>query len=166
MHPIRHSPDCVTWAKRKAVAAARRPIYTAPTAAAAETALTTFEAGEWGLRHPTLAAGWRRHWERVIPFFVFPPEIRRVIYTPNAIESLHRRLRNITADWSNAAREWRAAMKQFAIPFADSCALIAAKTAFVSPFFSSTGSAHASFAGTGSVRKPGCGVAWSSTSAG
>ena len=143
VHLIRNSLDFVSWANRKAVAAALRPVYTAPTEAAAREALTTFEASEWGQKHPTIATAWRRNWERVIPFFAFPPDIRRVIYTTNAIESLHMRLRkiiktrghfpsdeaatkllwlalrNITTDWGKAAKEWKAAMNQFAILYAD-----------------------------------------------
>ncbi len=143
VHLIRNSLDFVSWANRKAVAAALRPVYTAPTEAAAREALTTFEASEWGQKHPTIAAAWRRNWARVIPFFAFPPDIRRVIYTTNAIESLHMRLRkiiktrghfpsddaatkllwlalrNITTDWGKAAKEWKAAMNQFAILYAD-----------------------------------------------
>jgi putative transposase len=96
-----------------------------------------------GRKHPTIAAAWRRNWEWVIPFFAFPPDIRRVIYTTNAIESLHMRLRkiiksrghfpndeaatkllwlalrNITTDRGRAAKEWKAAMNQFAILYAD-----------------------------------------------
>ena len=143
VHLIRNSLDYVTWTNRKAVAAALRPVYTAPTEAAARDALAAFDAGEWGQKHPTIAAAWRRNWERVIPFFAFPPDIRRVIYTTNAIESLHMRLRkiiktrghfpndeaatkllwlalrNITADWGKAAKEWKAAMNQFAILYAE-----------------------------------------------
>lgn len=143
VHLIRNSLDFVTWKDRKSVAAALRPIYTAPTEAAAREALAAFETGEWGQKHPTIAAAWRRNWERIIPFFAFPADIRRVIYTTNAIESLHMQLRkiiknrghfpgdeaatkllwlalrNITADWGRAAREWKAAMNQFAILYAD-----------------------------------------------
>lgn len=143
VHLIRNSLDYVSWTNRKAVAAALRPVYTAPTEAAAREALAAFEAGEWGQKHPTIAAAWQRNWERVVPFFAFPPDIRRVIYTTNAIESLHMRLRkiiktrghfpndeaamkllwlalrNITADWGKAAKEWKAAMNQFAILYAE-----------------------------------------------
>jgi transposase-like protein len=143
VHLIRNSLDYVSWKDRKSVAAALKPIYTAPTQAAAQAALAAFEAGPWGDKHPTIPAAWRRNWERVIPFFAFPAEIRRVIYTTNVIESLHMRLRkiiksrghfpsdeaatkllwlalrNITADWGRAAKEWKAAMNQFAIFYAD-----------------------------------------------
>ena len=143
VHLIRNSLDYVSWKDRKSVAAALKPIYTAPTEAAAGEALAAFEASPWGEKHPTIAAAWRRNWTRVIPFFAFPPEIRKVIYTTNAIESLHMRLRkiiktrghfpsdeaatkllwlalrNITAAWGRAAKEWRGAMNQFAILYAD-----------------------------------------------
>ena len=106
---------------------------------AAAQALDEFERGPWGQRYPSVTAAWRRAWDRVIPFFAFPPEVRRVVYTTNAIESVHSRLRkiiktrghfpsddaaskliwlalrNITADWSRAAKEWKLAMNQFAI---------------------------------------------------
>jgi transposase-like protein len=143
VHLIRNSLDYASWKDRKALASALKPIYAAPSAEAAETALTTFEAGPWGQRFPTVAAAWRRAWDRVIPFFAFPPEVRRIIYTTNAIESVHARLRkiiktrghfpsdeaaskliwlalrNITSEWSRATREWKAAMNQFAILYED-----------------------------------------------
>jgi len=139
VHLIRNSLDYASWKDRKLLAAALRPVYTAPSAEAAAQALDEFEAGAWGQRYPTVTAAWRRAWDRVIPFFAFPPEVRRVVYTTNAIESVHSRLRkiiktrghfpsddaaskliwlalrNITADWSRAAKEWKLAMNQFAI---------------------------------------------------
>jgi putative transposase len=72
-----------------------RPIYAAASAEAALAALDAFEDGEWGRKFPTVVAAWRRAWDQVIPFFSFPPEIRRVIYTTNAIESVNARLRKI-----------------------------------------------------------------------
>jgi len=143
VHLIRNSLDFASWKDRKALAAALRPIYTAPNAEAAAAELDAFEAGAWGTKFPTVVAAWRRAWDRVIPFFAFPPEVRRVIYTTNAIESIHARLRkiiktrghfpsddaatkliwlalrNITADWGRAAKEWRNAMNQFAIAYGD-----------------------------------------------
>ena len=143
VHLIRNSLALVSWSRRKAVAAALRPVYTAPSEPAAREALAAFEASEWGIQYPTIAAAWRRHWERIIPFFAFAPEIRRVIYTSNAIESLHMQLRkiiktrghfpndeaatkllwlalrNITADWGRPASQWRSAMNQFAILYPD-----------------------------------------------
>ena len=141
VHLIRNSLDYASWKDRKLLAAALRPVYTAASAEAAEQALNDFERGTWGQRYPTVTAAWRRAWDRVIPFFAFPPEVRRVVYTTNAIESVHSRLRkiiktrghfpsddaaskliwlalrNITADWSRAAKAWKLAMNQFAILF-------------------------------------------------
>jgi len=139
VHLIRNSLDYASWKDRKALATALRPIYAAASAAAAAAALDAFEAGEWGRKFPTVVNAWRRAWERVIPFFAFPPAVRRVIYTTNAIESVNAgvrkiiktrghfptdeaatkliwlALRNITADWANAAHYWKEAMNQFAI---------------------------------------------------
>jgi len=139
VHLIRNSLDYASWKDRKELAAALKPIYTAVSAEAAAEAMDEFERSAWGQKFPTVVASWRRAWDRVIPFFAFPPAVRRVIYTTNAIESLHSRLRkiiktrghfpsddaatkllwlalrNITADWSRATKEWREAMNQFAI---------------------------------------------------
>jgi transposase-like protein len=143
VHLIRNSLSYVGWKDRKFVAAALRPIYTAPTAAAAEAALATFEAGPWGGKYATIGQSWRRVWQQVIPFFAFPPEVRRIIYTTNAIESLHMQLRkiiktrghfpseeaatkliwlalrNVIKRWSRAARQWTAALNQFALLYPD-----------------------------------------------
>jgi transposase-like protein len=143
VHLIRNSLDYASWKDRKLLAAALRPIYAAASAEAAAAALAAFEAGEWGRKFPTVVAAWRRAWDQVIPFFTFPPAIRRVIYTTNAIESVNARLRkiiktrghfptdeaagkliwlalrNITADWGKAAHHWKEAMNQFAILYAD-----------------------------------------------
>jgi putative transposase len=143
VHLLRQSLDFANWKQRKPLAAALRAVYTAPSADVALAALDAFEQGEWGQRFPTIVAAWRRAWTRVIPFFAFPPEIRRVIYTTNALESVHARLRkiiktrghfptdeaatkliwlalrNITATWERAAPSWREAMNQFAILYGD-----------------------------------------------
>jgi putative transposase len=143
VHLIRNSLDYASWKDRKALAAALKPIYTAASAEAAQAELDAFESGAWGKKFPTVAASWRRAWAHVIPLFAFPPEIRRVIYTTNAIESVNARLRkiiktrghfpsddaaskliwlalkNITADWGRAAHNWKAAMNQFAILYAE-----------------------------------------------
>jgi putative transposase len=84
----------VSWKQRKQVASALRPIYAAPTREAAERALEEF-ARQWDATHPTLSQVWRRNWERVTPFFAFPAEVRKVIYTTNAVESLNMSLRKI-----------------------------------------------------------------------
>ena len=95
VHLLRNSLDYTGWKDRKALAAALRPIYTAVSADAAREALTAFAAGSWRQRYPTIVRQWERHWPQIIPFFTFPPEVRRVIYTTNAIERLHMRLRKI-----------------------------------------------------------------------
>jgi putative transposase len=94
VHLVRHCLNFVSWKQRKQVASSLRPIYTAPTREAAEQALKEF-AAVWDKTHPTIAQVWRRNWERVTPFFEFPPEIRKVIYTTNAVESLNSSLRKI-----------------------------------------------------------------------
>jgi len=143
VHLIRNSLDYASWKDRKELAKAIRPIYTAVNAEVAAAELDAFETGPWGVKFPSIAASWRRAWAHVIPFFAFAPDIRRVIYTTNAIESINSQLRkiiktrghfpsddaaskliwlalrNITADWGRAAKEWRAAMNQFAILFQD-----------------------------------------------
>jgi len=143
VHLIRNSLDFASWKERKALAAAIKPIYTAVSAEAAEAELHAFEAGPWGQKFPTVVSAWRRAWDKVIPFFAFPPEVRRVIYTTNAMESVNARLRkiiktrghfpsddaatkliwlalrNITEDWGRAANHWKSAMNQFAILYED-----------------------------------------------
>lgn len=143
VHLIRNSLDLAGWQERKALAVGLRAIYTASSADAASAALDAFAVGAWGRRFPTIVKMWRQAWEHVIPFFAFPPEVRRVIYTTNALESVHARvrkiiktrghfptdeaatkliwlaLRNITADWSRPAHHWRAALNQFAILYED-----------------------------------------------
>jgi len=143
VHLLRHSLEFANWKQRKPMASALRTIYTAASADAALSALDAFERGPWGTRFPTVVASWRRAWTHVIPFFAFPPEVRRVIYTTNALESVNARvrkiiktrghfpsdeaatkliwlaLRNITAAWSRTAPAWRPAMNQFAILYED-----------------------------------------------
>ena len=94
VHLVRNSLEFVSWKQRRQVAADLRAIYTAPTEEAAQIALDEF-AGRWDKSHPTISQIWRRNWARVIPFFGFPPEIRKVIYTTNAVESLNMSLRKI-----------------------------------------------------------------------
>ncbi|WP_248745061.1 IS256 family transposase [Pseudomonas sp. MWU12-2037] len=143
VHLIRNSLDYAGWDKRRDLAKALKPIYQALNAEAAEQALNDFEAGPWGKQYPTVVAAWRRVWDRVIPFFVFPPAIRKVIYTTNAIESINAQLRkiiktrghfptdeaatkliwlvlrNITVTWGKAGKDWKDAMNQFAILYGD-----------------------------------------------
>jgi transposase-like protein len=141
VHLIRNSLSFVSWKDRKRIMPAIRAIYRAETAEAAAARLDAFEA-EWGARYPAIAPSWRRAWEHVVPMFAFPPAIRRMIYTTNALESLHRSLRKIIktrGSFPNDAAalkllflairnagvhwkrpiEWTAAMGQFAILFED-----------------------------------------------
>jgi transposase-like protein len=144
VHLIRRSLDLVGWKDRKSLAKALRVIYTAASAEAAARELDAFAAGSWGQRFPTIVKAWRQAWTHVIPFFAFPPDVRRVIYTTNQLESVHARvrkviktrghfptdeaatkliwlaLRNIMAGWtSKASRHWRETIHQFAILFGD-----------------------------------------------
>jgi putative transposase len=95
VHLIRASMRFAAYSERKALAKALRPIYTAPTADAAEEALLTFADSDLGRRHSATVATWERAWERFTPFLAFPPEVRRIIYTTNAIESLNFQIRKI-----------------------------------------------------------------------
>lgn len=95
VHLIRNSLDYASWKDRKPLAQAIKPIYTATSAEAAQAELDAFERGPWGQKFPAVASAWRRAWDRVIPFFAFPPAMRRVIYTTNAIESINAQLRKI-----------------------------------------------------------------------
>jgi putative transposase len=95
VHLIRHTLDFANWKERKPMAIALRTIYAAAHADAASAALDEFERGPWGKKFPTVVASWRRVWTHIIPFFAFPPEIRRLIYTTNALESVHAQLRKI-----------------------------------------------------------------------
>jgi putative transposase len=94
VHLTRASLNYVGWKERKIVATDLKTIYRASTAEQAELALESF-AARWDARYPTIAALWRRHWQQVIPFFAFPGEVRRIIYTTNAVESLNMSLRKI-----------------------------------------------------------------------
>jgi putative transposase len=93
VHQLRNSMDFVSWKDRKPLATALKAIYKAVDAKAAEEALSAFEASERGLRYPAIAQSWRRAWAEVIPYFAFPNEVRRIIYTTNAIEALNSKLR-------------------------------------------------------------------------
>jgi len=143
VHLIRSSLDYVSYKDRKAVAAALKEVYRARNAEAGRAALDAFDEGPRGRKYPVIAQSWRRHWAEVIPFYAFPAEVRRIIYTTNAIEALNAKLRravrarghfptdeavlkllflvlNLTAkEWKMPAREWTAAKAQFAILFED-----------------------------------------------
>ena len=95
VHLVRHSLKFVGWRDRKEVAGDLRAIYTSATAGEAELRLNEF-AAKWDERFPSISRSWRSNWSRVIPFFAHPPEIRRIIYTTNVIESLNMSLRKVT----------------------------------------------------------------------
>ena len=95
VHLIRASMRFVSYGDRKAVAAALRPIYTAVDADTARAEFDAFRDSNWGKKYPHAVATWESAWERFIPFLAFPPELRRVIYTTNSIESLNYQLRKI-----------------------------------------------------------------------
>src|ERR1700752_302184 len=94
VHLVRASLNYVSWKQRRTVAADLRTIYTAATAEAAEQQLELF-AGRWDATHPTISQIWRRNWSHVTPFFAFSPELRKVIYTTNGVQSLHMTLRKV-----------------------------------------------------------------------
>lgn len=140
VHLIRNSLKHVNYKDAKQIVKDLRPIYRAATEQAALVALEAFEA-KWGSRYPMIGELWRRHWERFIPFFAFPEEIRRIVYTTNSIEAVNRQLRKIiktrghfpTDDaalkllwlalmraekkWTYPIKEWNRALHQFAIYF-------------------------------------------------
>lgn len=93
VHLVRQSLTWVNWRDRKAVAVDLRAIYQAPSEAAAAEALTAFETSALGRQYPEIAPLWHRHWERIAPALAYPLEVRRLVYSTNAIESLHRTLR-------------------------------------------------------------------------
>jgi putative transposase len=143
VHLIRYSLQFASWKERKSIAKALKPIYQAPSAEIAAQRLDEFDQSEWGEKYPTIASSWRRNWERVIPFFDFPDDIRRIIYTTNAIESLNSSvrkavrirghfpndqaaskliylaLRNVEEKWKKPPIAWHSAKTQFAIKFED-----------------------------------------------
>ncbi len=140
VHMVRHSLRFVSWKERKRVAADLRTIYTAATAEAAEQALDVFEK-KWQARFPSIARSWRRNWTNIIPFFSYPPAIRKVIYTTNAIESMQAQLRKVTRNrgafpsadavrkilylaieriskkWKRPIKDWVAALNHFTMVF-------------------------------------------------
>ena len=93
VHLIRYSMHFASWKERRPVAAALKPIYQAESAAAARERLEDFDRGPWGQKYPAITQSWRRNWEQVIPFFAFAPDLRKILYTTNAIESLNAQVR-------------------------------------------------------------------------
>jgi putative transposase len=146
VHMVRHSLNYVSWKKRPEVAADLKRIYSAATADEAEQRLGEFEA-KWDGEYLPIGQSWHRNWQRIIPFFDYPPEIRKVIYTTNAIESVNMSLRkltknrgsfpsddallklfylalrNISKKWTMPIRDWKAALTRFTIEFGDRLAV-------------------------------------------
>ena len=142
VHMVRHSLNYVSWKRRPEVAADLKRIYQSATADEAEQRLGEFEA-KWDAEYLPIGQSWRRNWARLIPFFDYPPEIRKVIYTTNAIESVNMSLRKITKNrgsfpsdeallklfylalrnisrkWTIPIRDWKAALTRFTIQFDD-----------------------------------------------
>jgi putative transposase len=132
-----------SWKERKELSKALAPIYRAATTDEAQEALAAFEAGPWGKKYPMIAQSWRRNWEQVIPFFAFPREVRTILYTTNAIESLHSQvqkavrvrghfpsdeaatkliwlvLQKVEKKWVKPPPQWHAAKAHFAIMFGE-----------------------------------------------
>ena len=142
VHMVRHSLNYVSWKRRPEVAADLKRIYQSATAEEAELRLGEFEA-KWDAEYLPISQSWRRNWPRLIPFFDYPPEIRKVIYTTNAIESVNMSLRkltknrgsfpsdeallklfylalrNISQKWTLPIRDWKAALNRFTIEFGE-----------------------------------------------
>ena len=140
VHMVRYSLNFVSWKLRKTVAVDLRTIYTAATVEEAEVRLTEFDT-KWGADYPSIVQSWQRNWPRIIPFFDYPAEIRKVIYTTNAIESVNMSLRkvtksrgsfpnddaliklyylalrNISKKWTMPIQNWKAALNRFTIMF-------------------------------------------------
>ena len=143
VHLIRYSMQFCSWREHRGVAAALKPVYQAASAAAARERLEDFDRSAMGHKYPAIAQSWRRNWEQVIPFFAFAPEVRKILYTTNAIESLNAQvrkavrvrghfpseeaaskliwlvLRKVQARWKNPPVFWQAAKTQLAIQFED-----------------------------------------------
>jgi putative transposase len=143
VHLLRYSMHFASWKERQSLGRSLRPVYQAATVEEAHQRLQEFSEGPWGQKYPMITQSWQRNWEQVVPFFAFPPEVRRMIYTTNAIESLHSQvrkavrgrghfpsdeaatkliwlvLRNIQEKWIRPPVAWHEAMSQFAIHFED-----------------------------------------------
>jgi putative transposase len=143
VHLLRNSMDYASWKERKPIAMALKAVYRALDAEAAARALNDFEESPWGQKYPAIVAAWRRNWSEIIPFFAFPQDVRRMIYTTNAIESLNStvrrsvrvrghfpseeaaikliwlQLREVVKNWKRPAREWHSAKAQFGLLFGD-----------------------------------------------
>lgn len=144
---VRHSQNCVSWKRRPEVAADHKRIYTAATAEEAEQLLGEFEA-KWNAEYLPIGQSWRRNWERLMPSLDYPPKIRKVIHTTNAIEPvnfslrkltkrrgafpsddalmklLYPALRSISKKWTMPTRHWKAALTRFTIQFEERLPLL------------------------------------------
>jgi transposase-like protein len=142
VHQVRHSLHYVPWKERKIVAAALRRIYTAPNVEQAERELSAFES-TWGEKYPRIGPSWRHNWHRLSVFFDYPSEIRKVIYTTNAVESLNASLQKVLKQrkafpndeailkvlylalhqvarkWTMPVQNWKQALNQLSILFGD-----------------------------------------------
>jgi putative transposase len=143
VHLLRHSLAFVSYKDRKPVAAALKDVYRAVAAAAGEAALAAFEEGPWGRKYPAIGPSWRRAWGEVVPFYAFPAEVRRLLYSTNAIEALNSKLRRAVRarghfptdeaalkllflvlnraekEWRMPPGEWAMARAQFAVLFGE-----------------------------------------------
>ncbi|CAM2891774.1 IS256 family transposase [Komagataeibacter xylinus] len=143
VHLLRHSLDFVAWKDRKSVATALKDIYRAVDAETGKTALAAFAESPWGRKYAMIVQSWERAWEEVIPFYAFPADVRKLVYTTNAIEALNAKLRRAVRarghfpnddaalkllflalnraekEWIMPPREWSMAKAQFAILFGD-----------------------------------------------
>ena len=148
VHLIRNSLEYASWKERKALAAALREIYRASTADDGRAALEAFAQGPYGQRFPMIVTMWRRAWPHVVPFYAFPLDVRRILYTTNALESVHARirkiiktrglfpsddaatkliwlaLRNATQRWTLPLRSWKAALVHFSLLYEDRFKLV------------------------------------------
>lgn len=140
VHLVRHSLNFVSWKQRKGMAKDLKDIYGASTEDQARANLDSF-SDKWDATHPKVSQSWRNNWQRIIPYFAYPPQIRKAIYTTNAIESLNMSLRkvtknrgsfpndeamfkllylaltNISKKWTMPIKDWKSALNQFSIMF-------------------------------------------------
>lgn len=150
VHMVRHSLSYVGWKERKAVAADLKRIYRAATEAEAEQALRDFEV-KWDRKYPSISQSWRTHWPELVTFLKYPEDIRKALYTTNAIESLNRSLRKISKNrgvfpnldslfklyylalerivkkWTMPIHNWCGALNRFVIEFGDRVPALEAK---------------------------------------
>lgn len=142
VHMVRNSLRCLNWKVRKTVATDLKTIYTSKTIEEAELALESFSE-KWDDQYPSISKSWKNKWENIIPFFNYPEDIRKAVYTTNAIESINMSLRkviknkrvfpsdeaalkqlylairNISKKWTMPIRDWGLALNRFAIMFSD-----------------------------------------------